>query len=194
MGIDPVDIAFRIRKQLGVELTQDECVFMCDTAGWLHQMLCAKLDGRRPAVPDLWSIQSKIQSWLTQQSHYQWWRVTLSNGRLDAVVPEGELETAWKDLSEFLGCPLPSLAYEGGAPRLPNYATIHELARWVARRGPCVVPPLQMEQLGPPLPERANWTNAEVWDELRQILVNALGVDPRAVVPEARLIEDLGMS
>jgi len=38
----------------------------------------------------------------------------------------------------------------------------------------------------------ATWSPREVWDELSQILVECLAVDPEDVTPEARLIADLG--
>jgi hypothetical protein len=38
-----------------------------------------------------------------------------------------------------------------------------------------------------------NWSDDEVWEILRQILVDALDIDGTQVTPNARLVEDLGM-
>jgi hypothetical protein len=37
------------------------------------------------------------------------------------------------------------------------------------------------------------WSEDEVWEILRECIVDALGVKPEQVTPDARLVEDLGM-
>jgi hypothetical protein len=62
MGVDHLDIVLRIKQTFGVELTQDEWPYLYDSAGWLHEVVCAKLDGRQPVIPDLFAIQARFSS------------------------------------------------------------------------------------------------------------------------------------
>ncbi len=40
--------------------------------------------------------------------------------------------------------------------------------------------------------EQRTWSAEEIWNTLRQIIVDVLGVDPAQVTPDARFVDDLG--
>jgi hypothetical protein len=92
----------------------------------------------------------------------------------------------WHDLAERLRCELPPLegapAWGWGFPH--GWRTVRDLAEHVACQRPGCEPPGACSE--------AEWVEAQIFVRVREVLVDALNVDPGDVTREARLLADLG--
>ena len=54
MGIDALDLSFRLEKRLGITISQPEAIAtFFDTVGTIHRYLVAKLNGECRSVPKI---------------------------------------------------------------------------------------------------------------------------------------------
>jgi hypothetical protein len=103
----------------------------------------------------------------------------------------------WLALEAALGVSLPELEHPAHQefPRIPRqYESELSLAFWIAEHHPERVEwiPVSCERTGKMATQR--WTDDEVWETLRGILCDVLGVKSEQVTKDARMIEDLGMN
>jgi acyl carrier protein len=195
MGIDALDLVFRLEKRLGITISRHEVIAtFFDTVGTIHRHLVAKLNGECLSVPNSESLVTEVAKAVNQIAGR--WRLT-SSLDLNRRFPPATRASNWQALEEALGITLPQLedSADGVAPRIPQrYSSIIALTYWIAEQYPERVEqiPVSCERTGK-MASRT-WTDEEVWDILRECICDALGVKPEEVTPDARLVEDLGMN
>ncbi len=195
MGIDALDLVFRLEKRLGITISRHEAVAtVFDTVGTFHRYLVAKLNGEYLSVPKMEPLFTEVVKAVNQITGR--WRLT-SSLDLNRRFPPATRAANWQALEEALGITLPKLedSADGAAPRIPQrYSSVIALTYWIAEQYPKRVEqiPVSCERTGK-MASRT-WTDEEVWDILRECICDALGVKPEEVTPDARLVEDLGMN
>ncbi len=195
MGIDALDLSFRLEKRLGITTSQPEAIAtFFDTVGTLHRYLVAKLNGECRSVPKMEPLFIELVKAVNQITGR--WRLT-SSLDLNRRFPPATRAAHWQALEEALGVTLPKLedSGDGVAPRIPQrYSSTIALTYWIAEQYPERVEmiPVSCKRRGK-IASR-NWTDQEVWEILQECICDALGVKPEEVTPEARLVEDLGMN
>jgi acyl carrier protein len=195
MGIDALDLVFRLEKRLGITISRHEAVAtVFDTVGTFHRHLVAKLNGECRCVPKMEPLFTELVKAVNQISGR--WRLT-SSLDLNKRFPPATRAANWQALEEALGITLPQLEDSANdvAPRIPQrYSSVIALTYWIAEQYPERVEriPVNCERTGK-MASRA-WTDEEVWDILQECICDALGVKPEEVTPDARLVEDLGMN
>lgn len=194
MGLDGLDLTFRIEKRLGINIHYAEALVAFRTAGMLHQYLVAKLHGKLHDIPDIESLFYEVSGAVNRITG--WWRLT-SSLELNKRFPPANRAANWQALEEALGITLPKLenSVDGVAPTIPQrYSSIIALTYWIAEQYPERVEqiPVSCERTGK-MASRT-WTDEEVWDILQECICDALGVKPEEVAPDARMVEDLGMN
>ncbi len=197
MGVDHFDIALGIEKTFGIRLGRDEFTFLYGTVADLDWFIRESLHGRRPPAPDFQAAYDMLHRWLVKQDRAPWHSSLFSYGRLNKIIRPESRQQAWIELSAMLGATLPALveSRDSSHAEFPHgCGTLQEIIVYLARHYPTSLPAgrhppraEQSTQVGP------QWTEESVSESLRQILVYALQVKPHEVVPEARLVEDLGM-
>lgn len=91
----------------------------------------------------------------------------------------------WAALQRYLGCELPPLVFAQGHWLFPEgYETIWDLVEVAADAHPDWDPPEERTV--------AAWRNAQVFAGVRDVMVDALNVDPEQVTRMVRLKRDLG--
>ncbi len=193
MGIDLMDLAFRLEKQFAIRIDRDECAYFL-TPGQINWLVSEKLRGRNPPVPDYFGMWDRIQAALKTMPNYR--RGWFEYSNLNRIVPSENRSENWAALGKTLGVPLPPLDDSSGfdPPMIPkSVSSLMSLLSWIMEHHPdrflwkkpateCV-PPADAE----------NWTSESIWEVVRTTISNALGVDEKEVTPTARMIEDLGM-
>jgi acyl carrier protein len=194
MGLDAMDIAFRLEKRLGIIIPPTEGHAFASTVENLHRYLMDKLNGVDRDLPVLWPVAKKV--WVALRKSSSWWRCGNNWEDLNKHFnPEQRVEI-WRALETELNIKLPDLEYSSNEP-YPNIPRIGDsaisLMLWIAEHDPNRVKwvKLSCERSGK-MADR-NWSEDEVWEILLESLVDGLGVDAEAVTPDARLVEDLGM-
>jgi acyl carrier protein len=195
MGIDALDLVFRLEKRLGITISRHEAIAtLFDTVGTIQHFLVAKLNGECRSVPSTESLFKEVVKAVNQITGR--WRLT-SSLDLNTRFPPATRAANWQALEEALGITLPKLenSADGVAPTIPQrYSSIIALTYWIAEQYPERVEqiPVNCERTGKMACR--TWTDEEVWDILRECICDALGVKPEEVTPDARLVEDLGMN
>jgi acyl carrier protein len=199
MGVDALDLKFRLEKKFGIKIGYEEgFVAFTGTAATLHRYLMANLSGechRVPAFEPLYFEVTQAINRLPKSSKSGIFAKLKTNSHFPDF---DELETAWKLLEDELGVSLPSVK-EPVAKQIfrvfsrSNVRT--SLTLWIAENHPERVKqwvPVSCERRG----EAADrtWTEQEVWEAMCKCLVDVLGVKQEEITPDARLIEDLGMA
>ena len=97
-------------------------------------------------------------------------------------------ELSWQRLRKALSCPLPPLVLttSGGLNFPTGWTEVGHLLEFVTRR---------VELNGSAANEsvtRETWIEAQIFVGVREVLVNALGVDTEEVTRSSQLIRDLG--
>ncbi len=195
MGIDALDLVFRLEKRLGITISRHEAAAtLFDTVGTIHRFLVAKLNGECRSVPKMESLFTEVVKAVNQITGR--WRLT-SSLDLNRRFPPATRAANWRALEEALEITLPKLedSADGAAPRISErYSSVIALTYWIAEQYPERVEqiPVSCERTGK-IASRT-WTDEEVWDISRECICDALGVKPEEVTPDARLVEDLGMN
>ena len=194
MGIDALDIAFRLERRFGIEICKAEAqAVLFDTAGTIHRYLVAKLQDdyrQTPRIEPLFLEVSQAVNQITGR-----WRLTTSLD-LNRRFPPATRAENWRALEEALGVSLPELEELANEdlPRIPRQCdSVISLSYWIAEQHPERVEWIDVscERTG----EMAThlWSEVEVWHVLRECISDSLGVNPEEVTPDARMVEDLGM-
>lgn len=191
MGIDLLDLAFRIEKRFGIQIERGQGGYFL-TPGQITWLVTQKLNGRNPAVPAFDAMFQRIQSVLETMPGYS--RRWFCTNDLNKLIPSGDRQRNWTALGMALGVPLPPLECSAkGLQTIPKkVSSSTSLMSWImenhpdqflwARPAATCEPPLDAEK----------WTNEMIWNEVKAAIVDALGVDEDEVTPTARMIEDLG--
>ncbi|MBI3467956.1 MAG: hypothetical protein HY000_33535 [Planctomycetes bacterium] len=196
MGIDYLDIRFRLQKCFGINTCNDENWFLFHTAGMLHDFVWQKLQGKQPACPDTHALGRKVQQAIKGLKGFGRHRSWLPAWSLEKLIPADNRREHWQQLSQALECPLPPLIEEPevATPRVPaECRTLTDLVFWILKHHPESAPLLREERIEPPPPGAESWTEEEVWQAVRSILCDVLAVKPEEVTREAHLVNDLGM-
>jgi len=194
MGLDALDLAFRLEKRLGIKISRAEGqAILFDTAGTIHRYLVAKLQGeyqQAPRIEPLFLEVSRAVNRLTG-----WWRLTTSLD-LNKRFPPANRAANWRSLEETLGVPLPELeqSADEAFPRISRQCdSVMSLSYWIAEQHPKRIEwfDVSCERTGKMATHQ--WNEDEVWQILRECICDALGVKPEEVTHDARMVEDLGM-
>ncbi len=196
MGIDVIDLQFRMEKRFGIRIDQDEYIYF-QTPGQITCLITEKLKGCSPAIPDYsatWQpIWKAIKSLPGYRRRWFWFpTVNLSN------YIGTELRTeSWEALNTALGVTLPPLEQPvgSGPPVIPdNISSFLSLMSWLVDHHPeRVVWKREASRNQPPL-NADQWTDEAIWQAVKSAISDGLGVDEADVIPNARMVEDLGMA
>jgi acyl carrier protein len=195
MGLDALDLTFRLEKRLGITIHQPEgFATFFDTVGTIHRYLVAKLNGECLSVPKMEPLFIELVKAVNQIAGRG---KRTSAMDLNKRFPPATRAANWQALEEALGVSLPTLedSVDGAAPRIPqDCSSLIALTYWIAEHHPERVEwiPVSCERTGK-MASR-NWTDQEVWDILQECICDALGVKSEQVTKDARMIEDLGMN
>jgi acyl carrier protein len=191
MGLDPLEIIFRIEKRFGIDIRGDaRSAFQ--TPGTLCEYIWQRLQGIQPGVPDFQKLWKQIDDALPPAPAWQWWFQRSAESRLE----NGDLEDNWRRFQRTLGVSLPPLVYceEKDKFCLPRgFRTTPGIILWIIQNQPDRVTWLRKPSTADRPPGAECITHEECWRAVRGILADVLVLDPSQVVPEAHLIEDLGM-
>jgi acyl carrier protein len=207
MGLDFVEVLMEIEDRLDVELMSGIEWYPLHTAGTLSDVVWQRLQGYEPAITfdDYRQANATVEQVFQQRGVTRRWFVK----DLNRLLPEEDREQIWSQLSDRLDCPLPELHSrgDGSVPTIPKVcSTKHDLVMWVLWHRPGhelwrpITPTQRTKPLGWPFKARRtdssakvprSWTREEVWEEVRQILIEQLGLRPEEVVKDARLNEDI---
>lgn len=192
MGIDLLDVVFRIERRFGIEIERGQGGYFL-TPAQITWLVTEKLHGRNPAVPDLVAMLKRIESTVEAMPGYPrpWFR----KNDLNQLIPFSDRERNWTALGVALGVPLPPLESSAGFdPRtIPkSVASSTSLISWIMQNHPEQMIWTRPATVCEPPPDAERWTNETIWDEVKAAIVDALGVDEDEVTPTARMVEDLG--
>ena len=190
MGIDFLDIAFRLEKEFGIRIERGELSY-CLTVSQMHWLIKEKLAGRNPPIPDVDAVFQRIGNELKKLPSYPKKLFKLfPGGDLENLLAVQDRESNWKEFGEALGVQLPPLESSGKLPK--NVSTLSQLFSWLLEYHPETMIWAKPASTCPRPPDADKWTDELVWEKLKETLSDALGVDEAEIVPGARLIEDLG--
>lgn len=207
MGLDFVEVLMEIEDRFDIDLMSRSEWYPLHTAGNLGDLVWQRLQGSEPAIEraDYQQAIGVVEGVFTESGVQKKW----FSRDLNRWFPDAGRERIWQTLSHRLDCPLPELEHDGGVlvPTVPRVcSTKHDLVMWVLWNKPGrklwrpVTPSPRRKPLGWPFPSRSqerptkpprSWTREEVWEEVRQILIEQLGLRPDEVVRDARLAEDI---
>lgn len=130
MGLEIVDLVFRLEKRFGIRLDRDlDIEHLGDTAGRVHRLVMSKLLGQSlPRVGLAETYATALQ--VCDAALGGRWRWRFSN-QLERILPPAHRERAWQELGRALDCRLPELECLPGesATRIPaECATLVDLS------------------------------------------------------------------
>ena len=194
MGLDGLDLRFRLERRLGIKIAYTEALAAFQTVRTLHRYLVAKVHGELREIPNIEALFQEVSGAVNRITG--WWRLTSSLDLNRRFAPAARA-AHWHALEEALGVPLPDLEQRRDEefPSIPVQCdNIVSLARWIAQNHPERAErlPVSCERTGKMATHQ--WTDDEVWEILYQSLSDVLGIKPDEITPDARLVEDLGMS
>ena len=174
MGVDFIDVVFRLERRFGVRLDPDEHFYLLRT-GWIHFLVWEKLHGRSPPCPDFSAVYRDVLRIAGHQPPDGFWRRLFRHRR---VAQDAEFLRQLDDL--------------GYSRPPPDLTLAHHVAAWIAFTDRDRAP--QKERARPAaVPPRAEvWTQESVWEAIRKELEGALSIDAESITPESWLMEDLG--
>ncbi len=194
MGIDALDLAFRLEKRFGITISRDEGIaVLFDTPGTIHRYLVAKLAGEYQRTPKIEPLLVQVSGAVNRISGR--WKLT-SQWDLNKRFAPATRPANWRALEQALGISLPPLESSGdeAPPKVPRKCeSLISLTNWIVEHYPERVEwlPVGCERTGKM--GSHHWTKEEIWDILCDCICDALGVKPKEVTPDARMIEDLGI-
>lgn len=196
MGLDPLDLIFRLEKRFGIEINRAEgLAVLFDTAGTLHRHLVAKLRGECHEVPEIESLFTEVCGALNRITKR--WGLTLSlSTDLNRRFAPADRAAKWRALEEELAMSLPQLEHQADEafPSIPRHCgQVMGLTYWIAEHYPDRVEWVTVSCKRTGAMATHQWSEDEVWVAMCECIVEALGVDPDEVTYDARMVEDLGM-
>lgn len=193
MGVDVLDLVFRLEKKFGLKIPAEECVVFFETPRKIHGYLMAKINGELLEIPCLDLLLMEVHIAVNRVGG--WWRLRTARD-MNKFFKASHRQACWSSLEKELRITLPPLVQspQETEPRIPpECSSIWSLAHWIADNYPDRVEwmPANCERSGKMA--GCTWSEDEVWEILQGCIVDALGVDVEEVTPDARLVEDLGM-
>jgi acyl carrier protein len=195
MGIDALDLTFRLEKQLDIKISQAEgFAVLFDTAGTIHRYLVSKLRGEYRQVPRIEPVFKEVADAVNRITGR--WRLT-SSLDLNRRFPPATRAENWQALEGALGFPLPQLEQpaDDKVPKIPRQCdSVISLTYWIVEHHPERVEwfPVSSERTGKTATHQ--FSEDEVWAILCECIGDALGVKPEEITPDSRMVEDLGMN
>lgn len=192
MGLDMLDLIFRVEKQFGIRISQAEGMAVFGgTAGMIHRYLVARLKGEYQETPDIQPLFREVTE--AVRCVAKRWRLSADLNRRFPAATRGE---SWRALENALGITLPPLEQpaDEALPRIPRQCdSIVSLTYWIVEHHPERLQwiPVSCARTGD-MADR-QWSDEEVWTILRECISDALGVSADQVACDSRMIEDLGM-
>ena len=195
MGIDALDLTFRLEKRLGIKISTAEGVAgVFNTAGTIHRYLVAKVQGESRQLPRIEPLFVEVSRAVNRITG--WWRLT-SSLDLNRRFSPATRAANWQALEGALGVSLPQLEHpaEDEFPKIPRQCdSVISLTYWIVEHHPERAEwfPVNCERTGKMAAHQ--FSEDEVWAILCECICDALGVKPEEVTPESRMVEDLGMN
>jgi acyl carrier protein len=195
MGMDALDLTFRLEKQLGIKISRAEGIaVLFDTAGTIHRYLVSKLQGEYRQVPRIEPVFKEVADAVNRIKG--WWRLT-SSLDLNRRFSPATRAANWRALEAALGLPLPDLEQPAGKeiPKIPRKCdSVISLTYWIVEHHPERVEwfPVSCERTGKMATHQ--FSEGELWAILCECICDALGVKPEEITPDSRMVEDLGMN
>lgn len=195
MGIDYLDITFRLEKEFGIRILEGEQIFLFDRVQTVEELIWDKLQGIQrelPIEPRLYTQQITLAILGLPGCRKDRW----GWGSLERMIPEEGRAENWERLGVTLGVPLPELEVSASdsASAFPSeLRTVGGLVHWVYLHHRDRIPLFRERSVGEPPAGAERFRREDVRKIVQEVLCEALGVEPSRVTPEARLVEDLGM-
>lgn len=194
MGIDLLEIRFRLESRFGFKLAGGECFAFHNTAGTLLDLVWQKVNGLEPGIPDIHEIYERVHA-AASETRTRWRLSRPRNARLTEMFDKGDLDLHWRRFQQALDLPLPPLIRSGEWNELtvpPECSTVSRLVQWIIDNHPHCV-----RWLRPPggitTRSAAGPSHEECWSAIREILADTLALDPEQVTLDAHLVDDLGL-
>lgn len=192
MGLDPLEIAFRLEKRFGIRIRPNPAVEFL-TAGTLCDAVWQVLQGIQPGTADWAELSKQLDAALPPAPDRRWWS---RSATFEELFENGDLENNWRRFQRSLRLSLPPVTCceKSGKLRLPRgFRTHASVMFWISQNHPdrvtWITEPTAIDR--PPGAETV--TREECWLAVREILADVLALDPEQIVPESLLYEDLGM-
>ena len=207
MGIDMLDIGFRVEKNFGLKKFRPLPPVGPPlwTAGDLFELIWRGLQGEESAwewapvwelMPHAWELRRQSSSYL--RGFHPGWTIFMPD-QLDRLIPVADRPGVWNRLLTLWEVNVPRHvppASDGGFEFPIGCQTTHRLidlferAWWESR--------FQRQDqwrpsTHPPPPDAHKWTREAAWLTFVEILCESLRVDVDEVTPNATLVGDLGM-
>ena len=167
MGMDALDLVFRLEKRLGITITRAEAIASCfNTAGDIHRYLVAKLRSECGQVPRMDLLCLEVSATVGRVAGR--WRRLIPSPNLNKKFPPATRAANWRALEAALGVSLPQLKYPAGRefPSIPpQYESEIALAYWIAEH----------------CPERVEWMKVRCERKGKMASRDAGPVDPKEV-------------
>ena len=208
MGIDMLDIGFRVEKKFGLKKFRPLPPVSPPlwTAGDLFEQMWRGLQGEEPAwefsliwepAKQAWELRRKADDYL--RSFHQGWRMFMPH-QMDRLIPMAGRAEVWKYLSALFEVdvtPLDLASTGDEVPFPPHCQTTRQLLDHFERAWWDGRVPRQDQwrpSAHPPPADAQKWTRETAWLAFAEMLCACLGLDDDKVTLEATLIGDLGMS
>jgi acyl carrier protein len=191
MGLDSVEIVLRIEDEFSISLPDDE-LSSVRTVGELYELVLSKLD-TTPAC-----LSSKA-FYRTRQALVECLGLPRQSIRpstpLDSLLPRTSLVQKWQEIADRTGLALPPLR----RPRRwtetilgsrgksdSNIQTAGDLAK--------IVLTMNFDEFESSPGELEPPSKENVWKRIVDVICDQMALESDEVVPEARIVEDLGVS
>jgi hypothetical protein len=194
MGLDFFDLQLRLERTFRIRFAKEEQYFF-ESPGRIHRLVCHRLQGCQPLVPDFRRWGGEVWKAATGALERSRW-LPLWSYYLERIIPADRRRQVWQEMSRRLGLTLPALDErpDDPVPRFPaDCDTLYRLILWVGEQYPDHFPPLRPASYGPAPPGGADWTEEAIWIGVRNAIVEVANVKPEQVTPHAHMKEDLGM-
>ena len=192
MGMDGIDLCFRLERRFQIEIDSEEVVYLYLTPARVEWLVLEKLAGRQPAIVDVPALAGWIMDALKEvPNRSTGWMSTRDFERAFPPTRRGEL---WQAFGDQLGVDLPALELpDSECPKIPRYVSDYRnLAIWFLDHHPERCP---IEREGTPIGRLGTglWQDQEVSAAVIEELCDALGVEPIEVTPDSLMADELGM-
>lgn len=195
MGIDLLDIHFRLEARFGIKLKEGEFLAFYERVNTVEELVWGKLQGIQPALlvePRVYGqrvTEAILGLPACRKDRWGW-------GSLEQMIPEEGRSENWERLRVSLGMPLPDLeaSPSGSAPTFPaELRTMSGIVRWCYLNHRERLPLSRERSVEKPPAGAERFRREDIRKIVQEVLCESLGVEPSRVTPDARLIEDLGM-
>lgn len=193
MGIDMLSITFRLEERFGTSFKGHFPGQAFQTAGTLCEFVWLKLQGIQPGMPDFEELRKRVTDALPDAPVRRGW---FPGDEFEASLTNGDLQGNWQRFQQAIRLPLPQLEHDAGTNelRLPRgLRTTASAVIWIVQNHPDRVAWLRKPSPTERPPGADGITHEESWLRVRDVLADVLVVEPEQIVPEAHLIEELGM-